>query len=397
MTHIRLFISISLLLLSSHLYASELHTQLENANLFMMAGQQEKAEPAFLSIVKQTQSGDPLRTNALIQLLDIAEKRGDPRLASRWVVELLPAYPTGTQQRVNLELRLARHQVTLNNFPVVVNRLAPLIAKNPDNREISLLVAYALVQLDRFKEASPVIDLALTGHSKPPKTWLELQLHIRWALDNWKPATETLLQLLALEPNNSERWRQLASLYSYQDSTANVLASMEIAHRLQPEKASLKELTRGTVVLRANQGQPASAAIKQEQAIASGTIANNEANWVHAASLWLQAKETEKTLSALKKAGIETGEPLWLRGRLLLADERWREAAQDFQKAVKLGKLKHPDHVALLAGYAWWQAKEISKAKSAFQQALAFDDTHQPAQDWLQWIDYMTEQSTEFN
>ena len=368
--------------------SAPLQTQVENASLYLMAGQLDKAEPLFIDIVQKAPSNSSLRLNALIQLLDIAEKKESPELASRWIVELLPYYSNNLAQRMSMETRLARHQIALDNFPVVVNRLAPFLNTPSVDRQIPLLVAHALVQLDKYEAAHPIIDLALNDHPKPPTAWLELQLIIRWHLELWQPAITTLNKLIALEPGKPERWQQLARLYSYENKADSTLASLTIARRLESDIKKLGPLITNTTGLAASTGQPAKAAADLADALNAKTLPETDENYMRLASLWLQARETDNVLSALVQADkiSESGEALWLRGRLLLVEERWQEAAEDFDQAFTKGQLKTPEQTTLLAGYAWWQAGKTIKAQRAFERALTFDDTRQQAQDWLDWL-----------
>ncbi len=253
----------------------------------------------------------------------------------------------------------------------------------PANAEY--VVALALAQRERWKEALPYARRAVDKSDPPRESWLQLLLQIHFAQDEKQEMLPVLEQMIELYPKK-EHWLRLYGLFNELGEEDKALAALEVAYTdgLLDRANELVDLAR----LYAYHELPYSSAMVLEKGIADGTIDPDHDVWDLLANSWLQAREYDKALEPLARAASsdDDGESYVRLAQVYIEREDWSDARQALDQALEKGGLTDPGRAHLLLGIAHFGDSQPMAARSEFQRAQQYDRTRDVATKWLQHV-----------
>lgn len=136
-------------------------------------------------------------------------------------------------------------------------------------------------------------------------------------------------------------------------------------------------------------GIPYKAAKVLEKEMAAKAVPTDVRNLRLLSQAWYSAREDEKAIPPLKQAAAisEDGE-LYIRlAQSYINLERWTEASESANKAIKMGGLKRVDTANIMYGMALFNQKKLEQARRAFQAASKDNRSKRAAQQWMKYVD----------
>ena len=244
------------------------------------------------------------------------------------------------------------------------------------------LAATAHFYMDQYKQAVPYISKAIAKASPPQKSWYQLLLACYYELARYKEAARVLEQLIDDFPDERDYWIQLAGVYQKLNRDRSAIAILELAYR--------KDMLEETGMLRLvnlylYRGMPYQAAKLLDTEIKKGNIKRTTDHWLLLTDCLVLAQEPERAITALRQAAklADKGSLYHRLGQMLYRLERWEEAVQAFDTALRSDRFDQPAMVHLLLGVAAQRAGYYERARSAFIKALDYEETQEQAQAWL--------------
>lgn len=234
------------------------------------------------------------------------------------------------------------------------------------------------------EKALALTSPALTASDSEPLYQLLLGLYQR--TNNNQRAIRLLEKMIEMFPKNKEYWMQLFYILNEEGKAKLALSTLDLAYvnKLLDDGDELSHLAQ----LHISHNNPLRAALILESGIDEGTIKASHSHWQLLASAWFNAKEYEKSLSALKQAGKLSGD-----GKIYfqLAQAysklgRWQEAIVALQSALDDKSLKNIGACHLLMGIAYIELEDYSQAQASFQKALRKDASKKEAGSWLAYL-----------
>lgn len=249
--------------------------------------------------------------------------------------------------------------------------------------EAHIFLANALSEKKRYQEALPQIDQAIAKAKEVKEVWLQMKLAISYELKDYKACAEALVQLIARSPDKADYWRQLSSvLYEMKDDTQSV-AVLSLAEKqgFLQKPAEIKNLYSVYMTIEA----PYKAGMLLEDAMAKNRIPADEANLGALSDAWINARESDKAETTLKKLASmsEKGDYYYKLGAMYGDNERWKDSQLMLQKALEKGGVKKTGEVWMRLAVSFYGQKNNSAAIQALQKAANYDETRRQAGEWL--------------
>lgn len=223
----------------------------------------------------------------------------------------------------------------------------------------------AYFDCDQPRKALPFIE-ALSEQTKGEKRrrWQEVRLHTYLSLDMKKKALNYVNRLIREYPTEARWWKGLAHLYLKENRYRPALTALTIKGFLEPFTAREEKIVAD---LNMTLGIPIQA-VRFYEKLAKGKSGRDAA--YGAAQGYLRLHQPEKALKWVEKGlSGEKNNPrlLLLKGELLYALKRYTEATVAFERAAR--EKTSSGRAWLMAGYAAWNAKDISSTRRAFKNA----------------------------
>jgi tetratricopeptide (TPR) repeat protein len=249
------------------------------------------------------------------------------------------------------------------------------------------LKAMILVQQGNFRDAAEPAEKALELADKPKESWLTLHGVINSELKDLPKVERTLEQLVELAPTKPQYWMQLAAVQHHLGHEEKALATMQLAYQAGLLKGD-KEVRQLASLLFLGQ-QPFECAQLIENALASGVVAADVDSYRLMANCLIAARESEKALEPLAKAGelAPDGDLYLLLGQLYLQRERFELAIDALEKGLQKVKPEQRGSAHLLLGIAQLGDEQFAEAERSFKLAVGDAKVHRAAESYLKFLE----------
>lgn len=286
------------------------------------------------------------------------------------------------QQVWTTKRMLADLYVNEGQFEQALPHYYQLVKNVPDSQnapQLWLRIAQTHYQLAQWHKVLKALDqyqnLAAMNNTTP----LSLKLGAQLQLEQWKGAIPTLKNLIALEPNKSNWWRQLVGLHLRLDQRRQALNSLALA-KLQGVKLSDKDIHL-LAQLYAQNGIPERAA-KTMQTLPD--INSNVSLVTEQATYWQQAREWQQAIETWLIAAQLDNKYFWQVALLYNQQGQYDQALAALDKIT--AKEKQAD-VALVRVQALYKLNQLDTALYHAKQA----EIIQPSQAAKGWIKFLTQ------
>jgi tetratricopeptide (TPR) repeat protein len=253
--------------------------------------------------------------------------------------------------------------------------------------EAYFLKAMILVQQEDFRGALEPAVKANELSPAPRESWLQLLAAVQFQLEDMNAVASTLRKLVAVAPGTKRYWVQLATVENSLGKDEDALATLGVAHigRLLNEDKELRQHARMCFVAEL----PTCCTETLEDGMASGAIKPDAEAWQLLANCYIAARETDKALGPLAKAGelAENANGYLLLGQIQLQKERFEAARDALAKARTKAKTEERGQVELLLGIAELGSERYDAAERSFRVAQADAKTRPAAESYLKHLE----------
>ncbi len=259
------------------------------------------------------------------------------------------------------------------------------------------LLAAAYVQLTppNYRAAVRPAEQAVAGATEPKKGYYDLN-NLVYSETGERAKRMKLLEVMVNNwPGEKSYWTQLSGAYSTAGKDRDAFSVLEVAYRagLLSTESELKTLVQYYSFF----DNPYRGAKMLEREMAAGNIKRNKDNLVLLSQLWSQSREHKKSIPILREAarGASKGDLSYRLGQVLLADEQYKAAQTELERALNKGGMtrKNTGDAWLLLGTARFsQAGPDStdiwaSSRKAFVNAQRYKTASKRATDWIAYID----------
>lgn len=259
---------------------------------------------------------------------------------------------------------------------------------NPGPRPYEIL-SQAYYQMENWDNvisyAEKAIEVARQRGMQVKENWYLLMRAGYFEQENFQKVAE-VLEILAVNFDKPEYWRQLANVYSETAGPEKRLAAMEVAYRRGFLETESHYRTLAQLYLYMN--VPIKAAWVMDEGMKEGIVEKTDENYELLGMAYLNASEDEKAQEPLRLAAeAEDDGELWLRlGQVYAGLEEWQKAVEPLQKAIDSDDLDEVGFAHFMLGQAYFNIEEFDAARRAFREARDYDETEDSARQWLDYV-----------
>jgi tetratricopeptide (TPR) repeat protein len=247
--------------------------------------------------------------------------------------------------------------------------------------------AYAHYRTDSLVRAEELVARAIAEATKPDDNWDRLYYQVLFERGKYDEAEEILMRMVTRDPTDQLRWNMLSNHYLRLEDSPRALAAMLLTYQqnLVDDPSDLRKM----VSLYSFVEVPERAARMLEQWMREGEIETEPQTLRQLGDLWMLARERSKAKVVLEQAAAvaEDGRTWEMLGGIHFEDENWAEAYQAFSNALRVGGLKEPHRIQLLAGLSAYRAGMEDEARTALEQAAQNDKLRAQAKGLLKRLD----------
>lgn len=276
------------------------------------------------------------------------------------------------------ERMLADLYLNQQNFEQAIKHYYQLIKTAPETQsadDLWLRIAQAHYQIEQWSKVIPATDRYLKLVNKEPLQPLSLKLGAQLQLKQWSKAIPTLKQLIALQPDKVNWWRQLAGLQIRVGRDKDALDTLSLA------KINNLDLTqndrRMLAQLYAKRGVPERAAIEISQL--DGAESNVQL-LSEQAIYWQSAKEWDKAIEIWQRTAQLDKKYRWNLAQLLVQQGEYSSALPVLNKVEGRG-----EQVALAKTRVLFKLNRIEEALIEAKRADQINSSGQ-AQSWIRYL-----------
>lgn len=302
---------------------------------------------------------------------------------------------------------LAQIYATLKQWPQVIRVLSRWMqAETEPDAAVVALLGFAY-----YRQGNPARTEALLRDAigrqnrehpnRPQLDWYKLLLAASRDRGNLAGATATLKSLVAHFPEQSEMFLELARTAQQQGDPQLALAGLQWGHAAGAQDS---QVVRDQILLLLQMKAPLRAAQLGQKAVKAGWWGEQAGDWDLLIDAWLQARSPERALLAAEQAAqsekANPGHFEFRMGELLLTENRWVEASNKLNQALKLlasaagnspsktnsSREKEGARAALLHGIAQLYQGNFERSRRSLQRASRHPDQHREASRWLQHL-----------
>lgn len=376
-----------------YLLTEKTYKSLSKAQELMEADNYTQAERALADLLAQTEAGSYDRAVVQQTIAYLYSEQGQYDKAVAAFQKALDANALPDDVTHNLRYNLAQLLIADGQYKKGISLMESWLQgeTQPDN-DVFVLLATANYRIDNHTKVIEYIRRAIRNDADPKEDWYRLQLSSHMSLKQYKSAIQILETLLTRYPYQKIYWDQLAALYLEQDKEFTSLAVRLLADRLDLGDSK-------TLINLADMYRYLSIPYKSgqllQQAVADGVINNNFDNLEKLAQSWLAAREDKLAAQTLQNMlPMDTSGQTHLKlGQVYIGMEQWQQALTVLEQSQTLLKGNQLGRAYLLTGMAFFNLEQLTKAKAAFSEAIAFEQQSNQAGQWLRHIDDQLKQA----
>ena len=250
-----------------------------------------------------------------------------------------------------------------------------------------MIIASAFTELARYDDALPYVRKAIEKSVEPQENWYLLELAIYFEKRRYLDAISLLRDIVQIWPDNPKYWEMLASSQLELNNDKAALDTLMIVYN----RGMLTDDNKIMAVVQLNMIQdiPYAAGVILEQEIAAGSVEDSKKNLELLLQAWLSSREYDRAVSAIDRLAPLAKDGVYFMQKASIYNElgQWKGVIVAVDQALEMG-LKKPTAAHMLAGMAYTELQQFSKAISAFRDAKATGDAKQ-RENADAWIDFV--------
>lgn len=262
------------------------------------------------------------------------------------------------------------------------------VTENPPASAYILLAQGYYQQKDYNKalfNAEKAIGIYNDKGKVPKEQWYNLARFLYFDKDDI-PNTVRTLEILIQHYPKKQYWVQLSHMYGEQKKESWQLAAMETAYVQDMLDKGTEQTTMAYLYLNAE--VPYKAARVMDKGLGNESVEGTSKNYEIVGNAWRQAQEIKKAIPAMEKSAAKSdkGELYARLGNVYLDGDQFKKAITALNKGLARGGVKRVDTARLVLGMAYFNDKQYSKARKAFNAAKKDERSEKYATQWLKYM-----------
>jgi len=234
-------------------------------------------------------------------------------------------------------------------------------------------------RLEKYPEAIAAIKKAQSLTDKPKDTWNTILMAAYSASGQGAQASSVIEAQLAKDPNNKKLLHDAIVVYvqANQYDKALVLLDREHAQGLLTEESDYKLATQ----LYDQSDKPAQGAKLLKEGLDKGVVKPSYEMYKLLGDSYALGQDDKSAIDAYAKASplAKDGYVDYVRGSLLLNNDRAKEAIESLKQGIAKGGLKKPGEAYIMLGDAYNQIDAHADATAAWQKAKGYPESQKMA------------------
>ena len=274
---------------------------------------------------------------------------------------------------VNAYVAAEQYQVALDELKVFRDQSK---AETADSYALEGNIDY---RLEKYPEAIAAIKKAQSLTDKPKDTWNTILMASYQASGQSGQAAGVIEQQLAKDPNNKKVIHDAVVVYVQSNQYDKALALLDKEHSqgLLTEESDYKLAAQ----LYDQSEKPAQGAKLLKEGFDKGIVKPSYDMYKLLGDSFALGQDDKSAIDAYAKASplAKDGYVDYVRGSLLLNNDRPKEAVEALKQAVAKGGLKKPGEAYILLGDAYNQFDDHADAVAAWQKAKGYPESQKMA------------------
>jgi hypothetical protein len=252
-----------------------------------------------------------------------------------------------------------------------------------------VLLSQGYYQLKDYTQSlanvNTAIDMYKAKDKIPKEPWYNLARFLYFDKDDVDNAVLVLEELLKHYPKK-QYWVQLSHMYGEQKKESEQLAAMDAAYVQDMLNKGSDQITMAYLYLNAE--VPYQAAKVMDKGLKNESIEPTSKNYEILGNSWRQAQEIKKAIPAMELAAAksDSGELYARLGNVYLDGDQFKKAITSINKGLSRGGVKRSDTARLVLGMAYFNDKQYSNARKAFEAAGKDKRSVKYANQWLKYL-----------
>ena len=344
----------------------------------------DEAMPLLQKIVDDSKASKYAHAMALYGEAQVANGKNDDataiaRFKEAYAIDALP-----NNQQFQVLYNIAVMEIQSEKYDDALNTLNDWFKVTGSQKaEAYALQGNAYYRLDKFQQAVDSIKKALSLADKPSDSWYQILMASYAELDQYDEAAKVLEQQRAKNPNDVKLITQLATVYvkGKQDQKAVDLLADAKQKGLLTGENDYKLMAQ----LYDQLDKPKEGAAVLSEGFSKNIIKPSYEMYKLLGDSYALANDDTHAIEAYGKAAplSKDGNVDYVRGSLLLNNERGKEAVEALRQAIAKGGLKQPGEAYILLGDAENNQENNAGATAAWEKAKGYPSTRQMAESRL--------------
>ncbi|HEX6832814.1 MAG TPA: tetratricopeptide repeat protein [Rudaea sp.] len=349
------------------------------------AGQGDEAKPIVDKVKDDPKASKYAHALALQAEGQIAYDKQDYAGAIQWFRQAYDADALPNNQHFSLLYTIAQLQIQEEKYQDALNTLDEFqkASGGSPKPDPYALQANAYYRLEKFQQAVDAMKKALSMTTDVKDSWLQILMASYAELEQYDEAAKVIEQQLAKAPNDMHLIRQAATVYikGKQDQRAIDLLASAKQKGLVKSEEDYKLIAQ----LYDQADKPKEAAAALNEGFTSGAVKPSYDMYKLLGDSYALAQDDAKAIDAYAKASpfAKDGNVDYVRGSLLLNNDRAKEAVDALNQAVTKGSLKQPGEAYIILGDAYNNLDNAASARAAWQKAKGYPSTQKMAEQRL--------------
>lgn len=344
----------------------------------------DEAQPILQKVLDDGKSSKYARALALEAEGQIASGKQDDETAIKKFRDAYALDALPNTQQFQVLYNVAIIQIQTEKYQDALNTLNEWFkVTGAQKAEAYALQGNAYYRLEQFQPAVDAIKKALSLSDKPSESWYQILMASYAELEQYDEAAKVLEQQLAKTPNDVKLTTQLATIYvkGKQDQKAVDLLAAAKQKGLLTSESDYKLMAQ----LYDQLDKPKEGAAVLSEGFTKGIIKPSYEMYKLLGDSYALANDDPHAIDAYGKASgfSKDGNVDYVRGSLLLNNDRGKEAVEALRQAVAKGNLKQPGETYILLGDAENNENNTAGATAAWEKAKAYPSTKQMAEQRL--------------
>ena len=344
----------------------------------------DEAQPLLQKILDDPKAGNYAHALAFYSEGQAANAKQDDAAALTHFHEAYALDSLPNNQQFSLLYNIAIIQIQQEKYQDALTTLDEWFKVTAAQKpEAYALQGNAYYRLEKYQPAIDSVKKALSLTDKPNDSWYQILMASYAELEQYDEAAKVIEQQRAKDPNDAKLITQLATIYikAKQDQKAIDLLADAKRKGLIANEHDYKLMAQ--LYDQADQAKQGAAVL--QEGIDKGIVQASFENYKLLGDSYALGVDEAHAIDAYAKASplAKDGNVDYLRGSLLMNNDRGKEAVAALQQAVSRGGLKQPGEAYIVLGDAESNQDNSKAAIAAWEKAKAYPSTEKMAEQRL--------------